>query len=476
MVDYKTPGVYIQEIQKFPPSIAQVETAIPVFIGYTEQARLDGRDVYMEPQRISSYLEFLDIFGNPQIEEQLIVTFESQQQGTRKIKEAVTADFDWDNGLTPSNHIMNYALRSYFANGGGPCWIISVAAYLDYRAQIPSTLLTEALEYAGRLDEPTLIIFPEGQGMEVGEYHTLLKRAISEAARLGDRFVIMDIHQTGRGFTRTQEVNQAVDEFRQAMSDLNVDRSKYGAAYFPNIHTSADYEFNETSITVRKIVNGVLQSEDAFDTLTNFEKAQARLAVRKLGIALPPSASVAGVYARVDNSRGVWKAPANEGFNDIINLNVRLDDLQQESLNVDVNNGFSVNVIRTFTGRGIRIWGARTLAGNDNEWRYIPVRRFFNMVEESVKKATYQFVFEPNDANTWIRIQGMIENFLVLQWRAGALQGSTPEKAFYVSVGLGKTMTALDILEGRLIVEIGMAVVRPAEFIILRFMHKLPEA
>ena len=119
------------------------------------------------------------------------------------------------------------------------------------------------------------------------------------------------------------------------------------------------------------------------------------------------------------------------------------------------------------------IWGARTLAGNDNEWRYVPVRRFFNYVEESVKKATVQFVFEPNDRNTWTRVKSMIENFLVLQWRAGALMGATPEEAFFVKVGLNETMSELDIWEGRMIVEIGMAAVRPAEFIILVFSHKM---
>jgi phage tail sheath protein FI len=141
-----------------------------------------------------------------------------------------------------------------------------------------------------------------------------------------------------------------------------------------------------------------------------------------------------------------------------------------------VNAGRSINAIRTFVGRGTRVWGARTLAGNDNEWRYINVRRFFNFAEESIKKATNQFVFEPNDANTWTRVRSMIENFLIVQWRAGALQGATPEAAFYVRVGLNQTMTALDILEGRMIVEVGMAVVRPAEFIILQFIQKMPES
>lgn len=191
---------------------------------------------------------------------------------------------------------------------------------------------------------------------------------------------------------------------------------------------------------------------------------------------LPPSGTIAGVYARVDNQRGVWKAPANVSLNSVSGPVLAISSEQQEGLNVDAIAGKSVNAIRTFTGKGTLVWGARTLAGNDNEWRYISVRRFFNMVEESCKKATEPFVFEPNDANTWVRVQGMIENFLTLQWRAGALQGAKPDQAFYVAVGLGKTMTSLDILEGRMIVEIGMAVVRPAEFIILRFSHKLAEA
>jgi len=185
---------------------------------------------------------------------------------------------------------------------------------------------------------------------------------------------------------------------------------------------------------------------------------------------------VAGVYAAVDNSRGVWKAPANVGLSGVVGPCVDMTNGEQDVLNIDPTGGKSVNAIRAFTGRGTLIWGARTLAGNDNEWRYVPVRRFFIFVEESVKKATAQFVFEPNDANTWVKVQAMIENFLTTQWRQGALQGIKPEHAFYVAVGLGKTMTPLDILEGRMIIEIGMAAVRPAEFIILRFSHKMAQS
>lgn len=189
---------------------------------------------------------------------------------------------------------------------------------------------------------------------------------------------------------------------------------------------------------------------------------------------IPPSGAVAGVYATVDRTRGVWKAPANVSLNGVIGPAVKIDNLDQEDMNVH-DTGKSVNAIRSFTGKGTLVWGARTLAGNDNEWRYVPVRRFFIMVEESVKKATEPFVFEPNDANTWIKVKVMIENFLTLQWRAGALQGAKPEQAFFVNVGLGVTMSETDILEGRMIVEIGMAAVRPAEFIILRFSHKMME-
>jgi uncharacterized protein len=191
---------------------------------------------------------------------------------------------------------------------------------------------------------------------------------------------------------------------------------------------------------------------------------------------IPPSGAVAGIYAKVDNERGVWKAPANVSISSVVGPTVAIDNAVQDGLNVDANAGKSINVIRAFTGKGTLIWGARTLAGNDNEWRYISVRRFYNFVEESVKKSSSVFVFEPNDANTWVKIKGMIENFLTNLWRQGALAGAKPEHAFFVKVGLGLTMTSVDILEGRLNVEIGMAVVRPAEFIILKFSHKMQES
>jgi uncharacterized protein len=192
-------------------------------------------------------------------------------------------------------------------------------------------------------------------------------------------------------------------------------------------------------------------------------------------VTLNPSAAIAGIYASVDRDRGVWKAPANVSVNMVSAPLVTMTDDDQGTLNVDATSGKSINAIRPFTGKGNLVWGARTLAGNDNEWRYVNVRRLFIYAEESIKKATEFVVFEPNDRNTWSRVKGTISNFLTNLWRDGGLVGATPEQAFFVHIGLGETMTAQDILEGKLIVRVGMAASRPAEFIILQFQHKLQE-
>jgi len=198
--------------------------------------------------------------------------------------------------------------------------------------------------------------------------------------------------------------------------------------------------------------------------------------INKLKVTLPPSGAVAGIYASVDRDRGVWKAPANVSVASISGPTIAITNAQQDNLNVDATSGKSINVLRAFTGKGTLVWGARTLAGNDNEWRYVNVRRLFIFAEESIKKATEFVVFEPNDANTWLRVKGLITSFLTNLWRDGALVGATTDQAFFVQVGLNETMSAQDILEGKMIVRVGLAASRPAEFIILQFMHKLQES
>ena len=190
---------------------------------------------------------------------------------------------------------------------------------------------------------------------------------------------------------------------------------------------------------------------------------------------ITPCGAMAGIYCANDSNKGVWQAPANVSINSVSDLTEMISDNEQEDMNVDPNAGISVNAIRFFSGKGILVWGARTMDGNSNEWRYISVRRLFNYIEESVQKSTAWAVFQPNCSSTWMKIQCQIENFLTSLWREGALAGATPDKAFFVNVGLGVTMTADDINNGNLIVEIGLAAVRPAEFIILQFSHKVQE-
>lgn len=233
------------------------------------------------------------------------------------------------------------------------------------------------------------------------------------------------------------------------------------------IGNSIALAYNEGGATISGITfkGGVNADKTLYNLITK--------EIKKNYVELYPSATIAGIYARVDRDRGVWKAPANVSINMVKDASVAITKEEQESLNVDSTSGKSINAIRKFAGKGIIVWGARTLAGNDNEWRYIPVRRLFILVEESIKKATENVVFEPNDAKTWLKTKAMIENFLITLWKEGALVGAKPENAFYVKIGLGQTMTSLDILEGRMNIEIGLAAVRPAEFIILKFSHKL---
>ena len=190
---------------------------------------------------------------------------------------------------------------------------------------------------------------------------------------------------------------------------------------------------------------------------------------------LPPSAAMAGIYTMVDNTRGVWKAPANVSINSVISPAVNITHDDQEDLNVPLS-GKAINAIRLFVGEGVKVWGARTLDGNSLDWRYINVRRTMIMLEQSVQNATRAYVFDPNVASTWINIKSMIQNFLNGIWKRGGLAGAAPEDAFSVHVGLGDTMTPEDILEGILRVTVLVAIVRPAEFIEITFQQQMQKS
>ena len=176
---------------------------------------------------------------------------------------------------------------------------------------------------------------------------------------------------------------------------------------------------------------------------------------------VPPGGHVTGVYARSDSQRGVHKAPANETVRGATELQLNVTQREQEVLNPK-----GVNVIRNFPARGIRVWGARTTS-SDGSWKYVNVRRLFLYLEESIDEGTQWVVFEPNDETLWARVRQSVGNFLTTAWRNGALMGTTAEEAFYVKCDRS-TMTQDDIDNGRLICEIGVAPVKPAEFVVFR--------
>ncbi len=189
----------------------------------------------------------------------------------------------------------------------------------------------------------------------------------------------------------------------------------------------------------------------------------------KKNIAIPPSGSITGIYARSDNTRGVHKAPANEVVRGCVGLDCQFNTGEQDILNPK-----GINLIRSFPGQGIRVWGARTASSNSS-WKYINVRRLFIFIEESIKANTSWAVFEPNDEVLWVRVQRTISVFLNNLWRNGSLAGASPEEAFFVNIGRD-TMSQDDIDNGRLICVIGVAPVKPAEFVIFRISQKTADA
>lgn len=467
MATYKTPNVYIEEVSVFPPSVAEVETAIPAFIGYTAKAKKStDNDLILKPTKIYSLKEFEQYYGSCAYDDISVDVVDDGAGG-----------FTTTSFVPPTvEYILWYSMKMFFDNGGGQCYITSVGIHqstpvIDLEGDNsadPTTMygLQDGLNAVRNEDEPTLIVIPEAVQLDAAEYQTLAQAVLLQCGELQDRFAVFDVFDGGSKLDPTQ-----LSTNRGYYGSNNL---KYGAVYYPFIKTTLNHQITAAEDNVNVDYNSTgdvtLASLKSSNTaLYNYVKTK----IKEAYVVLPPSSAVVGVYAAVDSSRGVWKAPANVSLANVIEPVVKIDNAIQDGLNVDVTSGKSINAIRAFMGKGTLVWGARTLAGNDNEWRYVPVRRFFNMVEESIKKSTYWAVFEPNDANTWVKVRGMIESYLLQKWRDGALAGAKPSDAYFVRCGLGITMDAQDILEGRMNVEIGMAVVRPAEFIILKFSHKL---
>ena len=484
---YRTPGVYVEEISVFPPSVAEVETAIPAFIGFTQFAKKDGVDI-TDPVLIYSLKEFEQYFGWAHKEPvgAFNITVNEKQDGAGN---ATGFELSYAATATLSKYRLYYAMQMFFANGGGKCYIMSAGKYGE---TITTVKLTDGIDKIRLLDEPTMLVVPEAVSLAAGDYLTVCGHALDQAHDMKDRFAILDLRlndPTSTSFNDNDVLDFRGDGGAHPGFSADAEALRYGAIYYPYLKTTFNYaveEKNDLAVTT-VLVNGEPAATapnpphiTAGGTIGSM-KATNNVAYNallgevdaKLKVKLPPSSTMAGIYARVDTTRGVWKAPANVAVSNVTGPSVIIDNDRQDTLNIDTSGGKSINVIRSFSGRGTIVWGARTLDGNSNEWRYINVRRFFNMVEESVQKSTVWAVFEPNTKNTWVMVQSMIENYLINKWKEGALAGAKPEDAFYVKVGLGVTMTADDILNGIMNVEIGMAVARPAEFIVLKFSHKM---
>lgn len=457
MVAYKTPGVYVEEISTLPPSVAEVSTAIPAFLGHTEKA-------VNTTARVTTLLEYEQIFGGPCPVQRLAVT----------IKQGAGATLE---KLTPSGYLLHHAVSHYFKNGGGPCYIVSVGGHGDALAAKP---FEDGLARLKLEDEPTLVVLTDAVGLAANDYYPLCEASLAHCHELCDRFAILDVQMVD-----PQIAGKSVETFRDKIGTKYLD---YAAAYYPYVQTTLNHFYDDSQVEITDLrpaavatpadpaTSGSGLTLAALRTTETALYQQIKKLIADERVVLPPSATIAGIYASVDRDRGVWKAPANISLSSVSGPTLKITQAEQDDLNVDPTSGKSINAIRAFTGKGTLVWGARTLAGNHNEWRYVPVRRLFVMIEESTRKASSFAVFEPNDMSTWLKVRGMIESFLYGLWERGALAGSTPEAAYYVQVGLGTTMTSQDILEGRMIIKIGVAAVRPAEFIVLQFSHKLQEA
>jgi len=500
---YQTPGVYVEEIAKFPPSVAGVATAIPAFIGYTEIAG-DNDQNRGVPVRITSLLEYEALFGK-----------------------GPTLSVNENKSIENIEFVLYDSIRLFYDNGGGVCYIVSIGQYDIDKPDNEVKVFKDGIDALEKVDEVTLVLFPDAVGLaNDSDLAAVQNHALKHCQKIGDRFAILDVKKKGGS------LRDDIQAFRDEISGNDYEL-RYGAAYYPYLSTiytktwsiwdvrnflgefpSIDEETDKKVARILTIdpveflspeddseIEGIQLTEEEAEEEELLDEKKAKMkeklqaennlriksiiplipgyadAVKKLNAkatTIPPSGAIAGIYSATDQYQGVWKAPANVSIASLSGVSDFITNQDQKTMNVS-ETGKSINAIRAFSGKGILVWGARTLDGNSNEWRYVPVRRLFNYIEESVQKSTSWAVFSPNDGNTWIKIKSQIENFLNNLWRAGALAGSTPEKAYFVNVGLGITMTKEDINEGYLYVDIGLAAVRPAEFIVLRFSHKVQE-
>jgi len=451
-------------------------------------------------------------------------------------------------GKDGGRFLMHQAMRHFFQNGGGPCYIVSVGSYDD-------DISAGGEEKGGLIggvvpllkeQEPTMVLTPDAVLLPKAECVDVQTAVLKHCGLdMRSRVAILDVW--GGDQDRQYPMGSCIDTFR---GDIGINFLDFAAAYYPWLHTSLVQSGDVSYSAISNLADlkamlldeldlaappaGDLKAKERKDALDDLAKtaddwkkqltktindnskmtpdqqaaALKRLDDKELADAdskpyrdqlhkmlmtisslypkvmeeirlqmnlMPPSAAMAGLYTMVDNTRGVWKAPANISVAGVIKPAVEISHADQEDLNVTTQ-GKSINAIRSFIGEGALVWGARTLDGNSLDWRYISVRRTMIMLEESCRLAAKAMVFEPNVANTWVTIKSMISNFLVGIWKRGGLAGAVPDDAFSVHVGLGETMTPEDILEGILRVTVLVAISRPAEFIEITFQQQMQKS
>jgi len=515
---YTVPGVYITESNGLALSIQSGETAVPVFVGVFN--RLDpvpapafevksGSGPICE--RIESWLDFSSKFTS-----------------SDRIH-----DISQDKGDEITDYKGSYSVRLYFENGGGPCYVLYFASRDDLDDKAHQALIAPTI---AQYPDITLLcwceIIKQSQDDEIYSALSPLLGASATSGGNQGRFLLADAFVDG-----TEENAKSPSSWTNFTTPTVSDATQV-ATYFPALKTNYTRDYSDavvggfTEDQYGLLVDGKLfktggRNNDptararwsevpaaaqiglaarqakasatpgesttaavnkANEIITEFNNFAKRLAnADKQPVYLRASVAMAGVYARVDRERGVWKAPANVALSGVAGLvaagrdpnnsNVKWKEVVElnvdDSLNEKLVNS-KINAIRTFRGQGTMVWGARTMEeAGKNDWRYVPVRRLFNAVERDARAALRQALFEPNTPVTWSAVRSALESYLYGLWKKGALQGETPEQAFSVQIGLGITMTPEDITNGNLKVRVSLAAVRPAEFIVLELSQQV---
>jgi phage tail sheath protein FI len=514
----RTPGVYIDETGAFTASVVPVATAIPAFIGCTPRASYAGKSCTGVPVPISSFAEFAQYFllhdaaGHPLPDAQQYTPVCYPLPAADPLRaDVVLGGRPYD--IQPDAGTWSYfynSIRLFYQNGGGACHVVSTGPNGPavghgslkgtplVNPRLDLARLLAAVDALAAIPDVTMIVVPDATLLSAADNAALNARILAQCGELGSRIALFDL----RGGEAPDPVTWMQDDIASFRAAIGTDFLGYGVAYYPFLQTGAmaDADIDFTNVgggaeTLRTVLTGgttdptlvqllgfIGQTGPSVPTAARIESALLAASsdyrqlhdvmLAKMNIA-PPAAVMAGLYTMVDNQSGVWVAPANITPVNVTDVTLKITDAMQADLNVDPVTGKSINAIRLFPGRGVLVWGARTLDGNSQDWRYVNVRRTMIMLEQSMKIALQTYVFQPNDATTWSAVTSMLNNFLTSQWSAGALVGATPAAAFSVACGLGSTMTGEDILNGFMNVMVTVALTHPAEFLVITLQQQM---